>query len=126
MQKLIALSLILFLPAVSWGASKIDEVVVYADRAKVKRVATAKCSGGAGTAVFEPLPATLDVRTLRGEGPSVIGVSSAIVSDGEPIDERAKKLKAEIQGLQDQVNLTNSALANAQGRAQQVSEEERG
>ena len=62
--------------------SKIDSVVVFADRAKVTRAMSVECKDGVAGAVFEPLPYTLDVRTLRGEakGGTAIGVSSSELS----------------------------------------------
>ena len=111
MSKWIASSIILLVPGQLSAASKIDEVVVFADRAKVKRVASTNCKDGAGTAVFEPLPAGLDARTLRGIGKSVVGVSSSIVSDGRPIDERAAKHQAERKKLQQDIAVVSNRRA---------------
>jgi uncharacterized protein (TIGR02231 family) len=122
MRRLIAVLTISALPIQAWAKSKIEEVVIFADRAKVTRLASTRCQGGSAAAIFEPLPASLDVRTLRGEGAMVIGVSSSMVSDREPVDERAKKLRAELEQLQDLINEKSSAQANASARQSRLNQ----
>lgn len=93
--------------------SKVESVVVFADRAEVTRAATATCKGTAIAVPFDPLPMELDVRTLRGEvdGRPAIGVSSDVVEDATPVDERSKALNAEVELLRNAIAIERSALS---------------
>jgi len=81
--------------------SKIEQVVVYADRAEVARTLSAKCEGGAALAVFEGLPETLLRRTLRGRARTgvAIGTTAAMVEGQEVVGEQARLLEAELEAL---------------------------
>ncbi|HMF42622.1 MAG TPA: mucoidy inhibitor MuiA family protein [Polyangia bacterium] len=84
--------------AVPDAEGEIESVVVFPDRARVTRVRTVSCEGGAARAVFERLPGALDARTLRaevGEAADVIGLTSAEVNETEAADPRARALAAE-------------------------------
>jgi uncharacterized protein (TIGR02231 family) len=85
--------------AVAPPSGDIDSVLVFADRARVTRARTVACEKGTARAVFERLPAALDVRTLRGEvreAAEVIGLSSEQVNEREAADPRARALAADL------------------------------
>lgn len=93
------------------GQSKITQVTVFADRAEVSRQRSAQCVKGQGKALFSHLPASLDLRSLRGEADKsvqVIGVASRLVelgpSDREPerqaLQDKLEKLRSEQMELQ--------------------------
>jgi uncharacterized protein (TIGR02231 family) len=81
---------------------RIDRVVVFADRAEVVRVATARCAGGSGATaavVFSTLPDGLDTRALRAEADgdvAVVGVTTSRVEQTEALDARVKALQDEL------------------------------
>ena len=80
----------------------IDTVLVFADRARVTRARTVACEKGTARAVFERLPAALDVRTLRGEvreAAEVIGLSGEQVNEREAADPRARALAADLDKI---------------------------
>jgi uncharacterized protein (TIGR02231 family) len=82
------------------GEGAVDEVVVFADRARVTRTRVAKCEAGRARAAFEGLPATLDARTLRGdvrEAAEVVGVSTGDVHQASAPDARVAALEAELR-----------------------------
>lgn len=122
MKKLGMMMMMSLLPAEGWAASKIDSVVVFADRAKVTRVATAKCVKGTASARFEHLPMQLDVRTLRGDarGGTAIGVSSTVITETEPVDERAKELEREQKTVQEQIAAVNASLSTLKTEMERV------
>ncbi len=94
-------------------ASRVERVVVFADRAEVTRVATARCTGGAAAAVFAGLPTSIDPRTLRGEadgGAVFVGVSTKSTALVEALDERVKSTQTEAQTVDDEI----AALQRAQ------------
>lgn len=90
--------------AESASADKIDRVVVFADRAEVTRVTSAKCEGGAAKGVFAEIPEGVDLRTLRGdaEGGVAVGVSTQEVELAESLDERVRTLQTEVADLDEQ------------------------
>jgi uncharacterized protein (TIGR02231 family) len=91
---------------------RVDRVVVFADRAEVRRVATARCDGDAVAVVFADLPSALDGRTLRAEakGAEAVGVSTTRVERTASADER-------VRALQDELRAVDVAIATRQ-RAQ--------
>lgn len=113
-KKIWMMTLVSLLPGKGWAASKIESVVVFADRAKVTRVAGAQCEGGTASASFDRLPMQLDVRTLRGDarGGTAIGVSSSVITETEPADERAKDLERKQEEVQTQIAAVNDDLAS--------------
>ena len=88
------------------ASGEIDSVVVFADRARVTRARTVHCEKGTARAAFERLPATLDVRTLRGEvrePAEVIGLSGEVVNEKETADPRARALAADLDKTENEV-----------------------
>ena len=81
-------------------------VLVFADRARVTRARTVACEKGTARAVFERLPAALDVRTLRGEvreAAEVIGLSGEQVNEREAADPRARALAADLDKIDNDI-----------------------
>jgi uncharacterized protein (TIGR02231 family) len=105
-------------PAVA-GEGGVDKVVVYADRAEVTRVQRVDCAGGETDAVFERLPTTVDVRTLRAEASGraeAIGTSSRVVALEENRDARVAELRDELQKLDDRIRTHNEKLQGIRER----------
>jgi uncharacterized protein (TIGR02231 family) len=102
---------------------EIDSVVVFADRARVTRSRTVACEKGTARAVFERLPAALDVRTLRGEvreAAEVIGLSGEQVNEREAADPRARALAAEIDKVDSDIKADQARLAAISAEQDQV------
>ena len=79
---------------------------MFADRARVTRARTVPCEKGMARAVFERLPASLDVRTLRGEvrdAADVLGLSGEQVNEREAADPRARALAADVEKIDDDI-----------------------
>ncbi len=96
-------------------AGQIDAVVVFADRAKVTRLAAARCEQGVARATFDRLAATLDPRTLRGdvlEKADVIGLGSDVAHEAEPPETRAKALRDQQEKLEGELR-ANGTRATA-------------
>ncbi len=93
------------LPASASAASKIEEVVVFADRAEITRGRTIDCAQNKGVAIFEHLPQSLDVRTLRPDtrGGEVIGTSSSLVFLEESSDAKVAKLEKALEAQSEKV-----------------------
>jgi uncharacterized protein (TIGR02231 family) len=92
--------------AAASSSGDVDSVVVFADRARVTRARTVPCEKGTARAVFERLPAALDVRTLRGEvreAAEVIGLSSEQVNEREAADPRARALAADLDKTETEI-----------------------
>jgi uncharacterized protein (TIGR02231 family) len=89
---------------------------VFADRARVTRVRTAACEHGTAQAAFDRLPASLDVRTLRGdvhgEG-ELVGLSTDIVNIEEAAGARARGLTAEQQKIDAEIRAHEGRKAAA-------------
>jgi uncharacterized protein (TIGR02231 family) len=104
--------------------SKIDAVVVFADRAKVTRVTSADCTNGVANAVFEPLPISLDVRTLRGDakGGTAIGVASSEISDEGALTGKAKELVEESKSLSEKVLAKQNERASLEVQTRRMGE----
>ncbi len=119
-----ALGLIMMLMGAPSTGSTIDRVVVFGDRAKVTRTTAAACADGVATAVFSPLPDTLDVRTLRGESKAgeVIGVTSSVLVDEQAMGDKAKELTAKKDVLDAKIVEKQAALASLAGETQRVGE----
>ncbi|MBI1946349.1 MAG: mucoidy inhibitor MuiA family protein [Deltaproteobacteria bacterium] len=84
----------------------IDRVVVFADRAEVTRVQTARCAGGNASVTFAELPDAVDPRTLRGDadgGAVAVGVATTTVQLAEALDARVATLQAELRRLDDRL-----------------------
>src|SRR6476469_3746184 len=97
--------------AAAGAAGDIDSVLVFADRARVTRARTVACEKGTARAVFERLPAALDVRTLRGEvreAAEVIGLAGEQVNEREAADPRARTLAADLDKIENDIK-TNQA-----------------
>ncbi len=80
----------------------VNRVVVYADRAEVTRSMFLTCKNAKADAVFERLPTTIDVRTLRAEASGkakAIGTSSRVVALEENRDERVAKLRVDLRKI---------------------------
>ncbi|MDP2341170.1 MAG: mucoidy inhibitor MuiA family protein [Deltaproteobacteria bacterium] len=84
----------------------IERVVVFADRAEVTRVITARCEGGAAAGVFVGLPEAIDPRTLRGDvdgDATAVGVSTVRTALVESLDERVRTLRADTLSANEQL-----------------------
>jgi uncharacterized protein (TIGR02231 family) len=84
-------------------AGEVDAVVVFADRAKVTRLASARCERGVARATFDRLASALDARTLRGEvvgEGEVIGLASDVVNVEASPEVRSRDLREERQKLE--------------------------
>jgi uncharacterized protein (TIGR02231 family) len=95
-------------PSVARAAASgdVESVVVFADRARVTRARTVPCEKGTARAVFERLPAAMDVRTLRGEvreAAEVIGLSGEQVNEREAADPRARALAADLDKTETEI-----------------------
>jgi uncharacterized protein (TIGR02231 family) len=112
-------------------AGEVDAVVVFADRAKVTRLAAARCEHGIAQATFERLAATLDPRTLRGdvaEKADVIGLASDVAHEAVPPESRAKalrneqeKVEADLQANETRATAIRIELDDVEGYAHLVS-----
>lgn len=101
-------------------AAGVDRVVVFADRAEVTRVADGKCENGRASIVLPPLPASLDLRTLRAEvrGKGAIGSLTSKVAPRDPaLDDRLKKLRDDRQILMDRRTEMTDQMNVAHARA---------
>src|SRR6476620_4388259 len=88
------------------ASGEIDSVLVFADRARVTRARDVACEKGTARAVVDRLPATLDVRTLRGEvreAAEVIGLSGEQVNEREAADPRARALAADLDKIDNDI-----------------------
>ncbi len=112
---------LLVLVALPARANRVDDVLVYADRAQVTRTTAVACRGD-GLASFDGLPLSLDVRTLRAhaEGASVLGVTSERVQLEEDWDERVRKLRRERDELDAALYAHDQALAALAARREQT------
>jgi uncharacterized protein (TIGR02231 family) len=95
-------------------AGEVDAVVVFADRAKVTRLAAARCEHGVAQATFARLAATLDPRTLRGdvqgEG-EVIGLASEVVHEAASRETRTKTLRDEQEKIEGELKSNETRAA---------------
>ena len=101
----------------------VERVVVFADRAEVTRVITARCEGGAAAAVFAGLPESIDPRTLRGDvdgDATAVGVSSSRTVLRESLDERVRTLGAEVLSLSEELAALHRAAADDEERLASV------
>jgi uncharacterized protein (TIGR02231 family) len=92
------------LPAAATPAARVDHVdrvVVFADRAEVRRAATARCDAGAVAVLFPDLPPSFDPRTVRAEatGGDAVGVATTRVEQAEAVDDRVRALQDELRGV---------------------------
>jgi uncharacterized protein (TIGR02231 family) len=104
-------------------SDRIDRVVVFADRAEVRRQATARCEGDAAGVVFSDLPASLDPRALRAEatGAEPVGVATNRVEQTEATDERVRALQEELRTTNVELMLRQRAQADEDERARSFS-----
>ncbi|MDF1565259.1 MAG: mucoidy inhibitor MuiA family protein [Deltaproteobacteria bacterium] len=122
-MKLSALALLLglFTPSLaSAAAAPVERVVVFADRAMVVRKQTVTCKGGNAVAKFGELVPHLDARTLRATASGsakALGVAHRITALEADADERVAKLKAEIQAIDDAVQVHQQEISRLQSRA---------
>jgi uncharacterized protein (TIGR02231 family) len=101
----------------------IDRVVVFADRAEVRRVAQAPCKGDAGEVAFANLPASLDVRTLRAEtseGAVAVGVAVRTQERRTAADPRVKELQDEVRALEQEIVNRQRAQADDDDRVRML------
>lgn len=100
----------------------IERVVVFADRAEVTRVGTARCTQGKGDVAFTGLPTSLDERTLRAEAAGraeAIGLTRRTVALEEHRDARVAELDKQIEALSDELatlGQQETLLADRSGR----------
>ncbi len=102
LQTTIGLAILLLGAPALAGGGKVDKVVVYADRAEVTRTMQVSCKADKADAIFERLPTTVDVRTIRADATGkaeAIGTSSRVVPLEEDRDERVAKLRDELRAL---------------------------
>ena len=117
MHKLIPLVFISFTAS---AESKVDKVVVFADRAEVTRTQTVACTAGKASATFERLPDAVDQRTLRGitdKSAEVVGVSSERERLTAKLDARVQKIDDEIEKITLALRALGRARADQQERA---------
>ena len=97
----------------------VDRVVVFADRAEVRRAATARCGNEAVAVTFADLPAALDVRTLRAEakGADPVGVATNRVEQTAATDERVRALQDELRTVDVAIESRERAQADDDERA---------
>ena len=104
----------------SENLAPITKVLVFADRAEVKRTAKAVCKNDTTVVVFKGLPSSLDSRTLRAEATNkaeAIGITSMQMPLNEQKDEyyknlqiRLRKVLLLIKELKDQMEIHNRYL----------------
>ncbi|MFH1807374.1 MAG: mucoidy inhibitor MuiA family protein [Pseudomonadota bacterium] len=104
MQAYLALSLLAVLGAAPKEAasSRVEQVVVFADRAEVTRRSSAPCQGDVASVAFPGLPSELDVRTLRASAAGkaeALGVTSRVHPLEEDADLKVRELRQEIRAL---------------------------
>jgi uncharacterized protein (TIGR02231 family) len=105
------------------ATGEIDSVLVFADRARVTRARTVACEKGTARAVFDRLPAALDVRTLRGEArdaAEVIGLSGEQVNEREAADPRARALAADVDKIDDDIKVNQARRTALVAELEQV------
>jgi len=104
--------------------SRIERVVVFADRAEVTRAAVGRCEGGIANVRFNALPDAIDTRTLRGDADGdvvVVGVATETVALVESLDAQVQALTDEIQGLDDRIALVQREQSDDDQRIASVS-----
>jgi uncharacterized protein (TIGR02231 family) len=102
-------------PSAPARTDRVDRVVVFSDRAEVMRTVTVTCTQGTAAATFARLPATVDVRTIRGETDgdgAVVGVSLQRVAVTESLDARVAALQHELLALDTQLASSRRAQAD--------------
>lgn len=119
MKKLVLILGIFFLPCLpSWAAeisaiSQVTKVTVYTDRALVTRTAEVELEKGSHSVVFEGLPAGLLEESLRVEGKGSMavtlqGAELKKIFTTEQVDEHQRKLREELEKLQDERRLLDA------------------
>ncbi len=118
--------------SVAWaddaGDSKIDRVVVSADRAEVTRVKVVACVRDKAEADFTGLSTKLDARTLRAEVPgagAALGVTSRTVRVEGDRDERVAKVKRDVRRLEEALSAIDDDRAALRQREIKVGAYER-
>ncbi|OHB69758.1 MAG: hypothetical protein A2W23_09470, partial [Planctomycetes bacterium RBG_16_43_13] len=92
------------------ATSKITDVVVYPDRARVTRTASVGLDGGVTDVVFKDLPATLIENSIRAEasaGTKVVGIELKRAYSAETKDADIKQLEEKIQAVNDKKLVLN-------------------
>ncbi len=96
-------------------ADQVEEVVVYPDRAQVKRVAPVDC-GGQRAALFEGLPPSADAASLRArvEGGALEGLRTELRPRRKEYSDKLRELETELEKL----DVELAAAADAKRQAQ--------
>jgi uncharacterized protein (TIGR02231 family) len=97
--------------------SRISEVTVYTDRARVTRRGTVSLTGNERELTIASLPATIDTESVRATGSGtvavrILGVRSEIIYSTEPAGDRAAELTQQIQELETQKRAIEDQLAS--------------
>ena len=102
------------------AASKVDAVTVFPSGAEVTRTATANLAAGEHSLVFDGLPGDLDPATIRVDGDAMgaveigsVDARLAYVPTAET-DAKRKMLESQIQALNDERNVLDQTVADAE------------
>jgi uncharacterized protein (TIGR02231 family) len=96
--------------------TRISEVTVYTDRARVTRRGTVSLTGNETELTLASLPATIETESVRATGSGTIavrllGVRSEIVFSSEPVADRIAELTQQIKELEIQKREINDKIA---------------
>ena len=96
--------------------TRISEVTVYTDRARVTRRGTVSLTGNERELTLASLPATLETESVRATGSGTVavrllGVRSETVFSSEPVVDRTAELTQQIQELEIQKREINDKIA---------------
>jgi uncharacterized protein (TIGR02231 family) len=104
------------------AGSRVQKVIVFADRAEVTRQQTATCQSGTAAAVFQALPDAIDARTLRGETDApatAVGVAVQMQPLQEAKDARVQALRTELIAIDDELNALSRQNEDEAAQAQE-------
>jgi uncharacterized protein (TIGR02231 family) len=104
-------------------ADQVDRVVVFADRAEVRRTASVRCDEDGVVVAFADLPATLDARTLRAEATNAtpVGVATTQTEQSAPSDDRVRALQEELRTVDIAIAARERAQVDDDERARSLS-----
>ncbi len=103
------------------ASAPIDRVTVFVDRAEVTRTAQVACTPGQGSVrvTFPPLPARLDVATLRAEAESpaeAVGVCARLTQVDVPLDPKLAGIHDELARIEESRRALNHRKRTAEER----------
>ncbi|MBI4820426.1 MAG: mucoidy inhibitor MuiA family protein [Deltaproteobacteria bacterium] len=117
--RLLIATLLAMLGSLTASAQGIERVVVMIDRAEITRSTQLPCLEGRAQAVFEGIPDSADVRTLRGEADSpakAIGTTSAMVELEVAIAEDARALEQQLEKVMSDIRTRQDRISEIQRR----------